>query len=118
MKYRVVQVQHNGDLSRIHTQAGAPGSQPRPGPLCAHSAPPAKKEKVDDGGKGKNQICKSTKYINLFGQGECGENSAGGVSHLASLPDHYSCNAKGRNSNPVFTYNDSPPLSQISEAPI
>lgn len=85
MKYRVVQVQDNGHLSCIHTQAGAPGSQPQPGPLCARSAPPAKKERADDGGKGKNHICKSTKYINLFGQCEHGKNSSGGVSRLASL---------------------------------
>lgn len=60
-------------------------SRPIPPPVCAQSAPPAKKDKADDGGKGKNQICKSTKYINLFGQGERGKNSSGGASHLASF---------------------------------
>lgn len=47
-------------------------------------APPAK-DKADDRGEGKNQICKSTKHINLFGPSERGKNSSAGASHLASF---------------------------------
>lgn len=66
-------------------QTWAPGSASpfRPTP-SAQPALPAKKDKADDGGKGKNQVCTSTKYINLFGQGERGKNSSGGESHAAS----------------------------------
>lgn len=52
---------------------------------CLRSAPPAKKDKADDGRKGKILICKSTKYINLFGQGERGKNSSAEASHFTSF---------------------------------
>lgn len=53
MKYRVVQVQDNGDLSRIHTQAGAPDPSPGPAPsaLTQHHLPRRRKLMMGERGK-------------------------------------------------------------------
>lgn len=74
------------DREAQHTPTAATGSC-----LLAHHLPaspqPAQpaKDKADDRGEGKNQICKSTKHINLFGPSERGKNSSAGASHLASF---------------------------------